>query len=191
VGLVLVEGPTEEPISLEQAKIQLREDQGDNDTLISALIVAARQLAENNMRRAIMPQTWRLSLDSFPVGGIVLPRPPLISVTSVSYLDAAGDRQVLAEGGYRVQTSEHEAVVRPLYGQCWPQARRDAESVQVEYRAGYADAVAVPAAIKQWLLLCIGTWYANRESATSSKLETLPRGHWDSLLDAYTVWGYE
>lgn len=191
MGLVLVEGPTEEPISLAQAKIHLRADYDDDDTLISALIVAARQLAENNMRRAIMPQTWHLSLDAFPVAGIVLPRPPLISVTSVSYLDSAGDRQVLAGGGYRVQTSALEAAVRPLYGQCWPSARRDAESVQVEYRAGYSDADAVPAAIKQWLMLCIGTWYANRESATGSKLETLPRGHWDALLDAYTVWGYE
>lgn len=191
MGLVLVEGPTEEPISLEQAKLHLRADSADDDALIGALIVAARQLAENNMRRAIMPQTWRLSLDAFPVAGIVLPRPPLISVTSVSYLDAAGDRQIMADTAYRVQTSALEAVIRPLYGSAWPATRRDAESVQVEYRAGYADAAAVPAAIKQWLLLCIGTWYANRESAASGKLEEIPRGHWDALLDAYRIWGYE
>ena len=65
-GLTLVTAPASEPVSLAEAKAHLRIEAADDDSLIGALITAARQSAEAHMRRALMSQTWRLSLDRFP-----------------------------------------------------------------------------------------------------------------------------
>ena len=56
---VLVTAPTEEPVSLAEAKLHLRVDYTNDDVLIGALITAARQHAENDTRRALVTQTWR------------------------------------------------------------------------------------------------------------------------------------
>ena len=65
-GLTLVTAPASEPVSLTEAKAHLRLDSADDDSLITALIRSARETAEAHMRRALVSQTWRLSLDRFP-----------------------------------------------------------------------------------------------------------------------------
>ncbi len=67
---VLVTAPTEEPVSLAEAKLHLRVDYSNDDVLIGALITAARQHAENDTRRALVTQTWRQVLDQFPAPGV-------------------------------------------------------------------------------------------------------------------------
>lgn len=67
---ILVTGPSEEPVSLAEAKLHLRVDDNADDALISALIVAARQHAENDTRRALVTQTWRQVWDQFPAPGV-------------------------------------------------------------------------------------------------------------------------
>jgi uncharacterized phiE125 gp8 family phage protein len=68
---VLVTPPASEPVSLAEAKLHLRVETGmtDDDTLISALIVAARQVVETITRRALITQVWKLVLDQFPAPG--------------------------------------------------------------------------------------------------------------------------
>ena len=58
--------PSVEPVTLAEAKLHLRVDIADDDTLITSLIAAARQQAENITRRALCTQSWVLVLDSFP-----------------------------------------------------------------------------------------------------------------------------
>ena len=66
---VLVTGPSVEPISLAEAKLHLRVDITDDDTLITGLIISARQRAETITRRSLCTQTWKLVLDQFPAPG--------------------------------------------------------------------------------------------------------------------------
>ncbi|WP_025917676.1 head-tail connector protein [Herminiimonas sp. CN] len=58
--------PAVEPVSLAEAKLHLRVDFTDDDTLITMLIGAARVAAENICRRAFITQKWDLYLDAFP-----------------------------------------------------------------------------------------------------------------------------
>lgn len=67
---VLTVAPALEPLTLAEAKAHLRVDFVEDDTLISALIVAARQRAEVITRRALITQSWQLVLDAFPVPGM-------------------------------------------------------------------------------------------------------------------------
>src|ERR1051325_1611605 len=62
---------------------------GDPELL--TLISEARDLVETLLNRALLQQTWRLTLDAFPCSDVLrLPRPSLISVTSVKYLNTSG-----------------------------------------------------------------------------------------------------
>jgi len=62
----LVTAPAAEPVTLEEAKLNLRVDIDDDDALIASLIVAARVDAETITRRALVTQQWKMVGDRFP-----------------------------------------------------------------------------------------------------------------------------
>ena len=182
-GLTLVTGPASEPVSLAEAKAHLRVDSADDDSLVTALIVAARQAAEAHTRRALMTQTWRLSLDRFPSapqpwwdgvregadlplggGAIELPRPPLASVTSVTVYDDADNATVADAASYYVDADSEPGRIVLRSGKTWPVAMRVAGGVEVLFVAGYGAAGAVPQALRQGMLMLIGDLFENREA---------------------------
>ena len=184
--------PAAEPLTLADAKPHLRVDADitEDDGLIAALIVTARQQAEHRTGRALVTQQWRLGLDRFADDSLELPLPKLQSVQSVTYLDADGVRQTLAGAEYDVVTDELVGRLLPAFGKTWPDCRIRPGSVQVSYTCGYGDASDVPQSIKAWMLLAIGAWYENREALTSGKpVAELPRSFWDGLLDPFYVPG--
>ena len=184
--------PSAEPLSLADAKLHLRVDADitEDDSLIAALIVTARQQAEHRTGRALVSQQWRLGLDQFPDDSLELPLPKLQSVQSVSYLDSAGTRQTLANTEYDVITDELVGRLIPAYGKSWPSCRERPGSVRVDYTCGYGAAADVPQSIKAWMLLAIGAWYENREALTSGQpVAELPRSFWNGLLDPFYVPG--
>ena len=186
MALKVITAPAAEPLTLAEAKAHLRVDGIDEDGYITALIVAARQGAESITGRALMAQTLELAMDAFP-GQIVIPRPPLASVTSITYVDESGVTQTLAPSAYAVNSHAQPAMVDPAYGTTWPATRSQANAVLVRYVAGYAAAADVPQEIKQWMLLRIGMLFENRESvAAGVQFSALP--FVDSLLAPYRVW---
>ena len=70
-------------VSLVEAKAHLRVDVADDDALITAYITAATEMAEQATGRAIMPQTWQLTLDAFP-SALALTRTPVASISSLT-----------------------------------------------------------------------------------------------------------
>lgn len=80
--LNLKTAPTVEPISLDEAKLHLKIDGSDDNTLISALIETARKLVESETKRGFITQTWQMYLDSVPAE-IRIPKPPLQSIESI------------------------------------------------------------------------------------------------------------
>lgn len=187
-ALVNLTAPAAEPLSLSDAKLHLRVEHTADDALITALIVAARQQAELITRRQLISATWRYSLDAWPLDGIIEPpRPTLISVQSIKYIDAYGVLQTLDAALYSVDTASEPGRIVPIWGEVWPSARLDVNAIRIEYTAGYANAAAVPQSIKAWMLLAIGTWYAQREALITGTVSELPRSFWHSLLDAYIV----
>lgn len=184
--------PAAEPLTLAEAKLHLRVDAGitDDDSLITALIVTARQQAEHRTGRALVTQQWRHSVDAFPADSLELPLPKLQSVQAVSYLDSNGTRQTLANNEYDVIADELVGRIIPAYGKSWPSCREHPGSVRVDYTCGYGAAVDVPQSIKAWMLLAIGAWYENREALSSGQpVAELPRGFWEGLLDPFWVPG--
>lgn len=186
-GSSIITGPSEEPITLAEAKLHLRVEHNADDSLITALISTARQAAESRTHRALISRQFRLTLENWK-DSIELPNPPLISVEAITYLDSLAVRQTLASSTYQVITDTLIGSVQLAYDGAWPSIRAIPGSIRIDYTAGYGSAVDVPQAIKAWMLLAIATWYSQREAhADASKATEIPRGFWDGLLDPYRI----
>lgn len=187
MALKLITPATDLAVSLVEAKAHLRVDVSDDDTLITAYITAATELAEQATGRAIMPQTWLLSLDAFPES-LQLTSTPVASVTNVKYIDTAGTLQTLSSSLYTVSTEDDfaPAQINPVYGTSWPSPRDQVNAVTCTFVAGWPAAANVPDSIKAWIKLMVGAMFENR--AAASEKQTYALGFADRLLDRYKVW---
>lgn len=188
-GLVEVTPPATEPVTSTEAKAHLAVTHSDDDTMITRLIIAARRACESICRRSFITTAWKYTMERWPVcngGRIVLPRPSLIAVSGITYLDTTGTRQTLSSELYVVSTAREPAVVIPAYGTTWPAAREFMDSVQVSYTAGYgATAASVPDDIRAAILLMVGHLYAHRGDENQE-----PPAAVRNLLAPYSVyWG--
>lgn len=147
-SLSLFTGPTEEPITIDEAKEQIRESLGDQDTRIRSLITAARRYCETVTKRQICTATWDYRLDCFPAWEIGLPLPPLQSITSITYVDTDGATQTFSSSKYLVDAYSEPGRVTPVWDQIWPTTRWQNNAVTIRFVAGYGAASAVPDSIK-------------------------------------------
>jgi len=152
-------------VTTQELKDHFRETLVDanNDTLIASYGAAAEDALEGELARAFLTQTWVLKLYVFPTFEIRLPRPPLTSVSSISYLDTAGSPVTLASDQYTVDTSPEPGRILKPYGITWPATRAIDNAVTITYVTGHATAGAVPVAIKTMIKLLAAEIYENRE----------------------------
>ena len=154
--------PSVEPVSLEEAKNYLKVETADDDTLISSLIKSARELIERYLRKALITQTWEMVLDD---GGsmVVIPRPPLQSVTSIKTIAEDGTETVEDPEKYIVELGyDSPGRVMLKSGQTWS-IHRGFASFIVEFIAGYGDQASdVPEIIRQAILQLTAYFYENR-----------------------------
>lgn len=181
ISVKLITAPAVEPVSLAEAKLHLRLDVEEtspvtthpDDSLIAALIEAARDWAERFSNRAYITQTWRLSMAAFPTERYIeLPRPPLQSLVSLSYWDGSAVQvgsfldpsgtSLLETDEYLVDTESHPGRLCLKPGLSWPTIESRANAVQIEYIAGYGAAAAVPERVKAAIKLRISEMYENR-----------------------------
>lgn len=187
MSLQIVSGPASEPITLVEAKLHLRVDASDEDTLISALISAAREDCEHQLGRAIGAQTWQQTLDAFPASGIELGLPPVSAIVSLKYIDTAGVLQTLSNSLYTLDNySDLQAWVLPAQDTSWPDTLDTANAVRVQFTCGLTT---VPATVKAWMLLRIGTLYQHRSEVVAGQtVAALPGEFSARLLDRYRIW---
>ena len=200
----LVTPPTEEPVSLLEAKLHLRVDFDEDDMLIASLITAARQAAETLTGRQLTTARWKQVLDCFPEQSlmgvpagqtftlpghaILLAKAPVQSVVSINYLDMGSVNQTMPALTYTVDVACEPARITPVFGQIWPICLPQIGAVSVTFDAGYGTASQVPEGIKSWIKLRVGSLYAHREEVAAlsrGRIESLP--FIDGLLDPYKV----
>lgn len=182
---VVIVAPTEEPVTLEEAKVQCRIENTYEDDEIAAMIVAARNQAELKLNRYIITQTLDAYYDRF---GSCFELPPLQSVTSITYLDNNGDSQTLAASQYVVDDKSIPARITPAYGVTWPSTYDQTNAVSIKFVAGYGLAADVPECIKQWIKLQVSGYYDNRNPVVvGASVTEMPRDYVDGLLDSERV----
>lgn len=177
--------PEDEPLTLPEVKANLRIVNPDEDDDVERMIRAARQMAEERLNRALMPQTLAFGADGF-CGALKVPRPPLIEIESLTYIDSDGTPQTLT--GYLVDEFADPPTISAAPGASWPATRAQAGAVVVQYQAGYADTASVPEPIRQWMLLAIGAFYEHRSMANEGQTYALPDDFYKWLLQPYVVY---
>jgi uncharacterized phiE125 gp8 family phage protein len=181
------------PVTLAELRLDRRiaDDDVTDDALLAALLRSATEMAEQWLGRALIDQTWRLTLDRFG-SAIDLPKPPLIAVTEIVYTDTTGAAQVLDPAIYRVIGAAGWGPGRVVeaWGETWPATRTEPEAVRVTYRAGYGGSWNdVPEGIRLAILRLAGTLYEHREdfvvgTQRSAALPTASR----ALMAPWRIW---
>jgi len=179
----VITAPSTPIITLRHAQLQCRilTAVTDEDSLLTDLLVpAAEERAETDTNRQLLTAVYDLKLRGFPCDFIDVPRPPLVSVGSIKYLDTAGIEQTLATTEYVVSAPAGRRCARGrielAYGKTWPSTLDQMNAVTVRFTAGYGAAASVPAMLKGAMLLDLGTLYAHREEFLAGvTIEKLPR----------------
>lgn len=125
-----------EPITLEQAKAQLRVDGDDEDQVIRDAIVSARGWVE---RYTGLVLTRRIVREALPAFGYRLRAWPVVSITSVSYFDPWRATQTLDAESYMMDASGRPA---RLLASSWPRHLLNSR-ITVTMDAGFADVAAI------------------------------------------------
>ena len=163
------------PVSLADMKLHLKLEttEEDDHTLITTLISAATAYCQEFQHRSYITQTRVLYYDEFPLMFSV-PYPPLISVTSIVYIDTSGDEQTLDSGQYRVDIGNEPGRITEAYNCTWPATRDVTNAVVLTYSAGYGVAADVPDTVKAAIKLLVAHWYEHREAVSDITVMPLP-----------------
>ena len=177
MNIRVITPPTEEPITLTEAKAFLRVDGTSDDALITSLIVAARERGEEIARKAYVTQTLEQTVDVWSLVMRVA-RPPLQSVTSVKYTDYYGTEATWTD--YRVDAKSDPGAI--LYTTLPGTSLQQTGAITIRFVAGYGAAAAVPQRVKNAILALVMYWYESRETAN------IPSGLYDAFVSDRTVW---
>lgn len=169
------------PLSLEAAKQHLRVEHNADDGPISSYLHAAIDMIERRTGRCYRPITATLYRSAFPDGSepLVIPRPPLISVSAISYTDPAGNTSTLSAGLYQVLNFAVPGEIVPVIGSVWPVALDRRGSVMVTFAAGNVSTC--PPAILNAIRLYVDHEYHDHTPLASQRIqdriESLIAGH--------------
>ena len=182
---VIVITPPAPVVNWEEADQHLRLDSDEEQReMVERMIKAATQHIDGPdgcLGRALGLQTLETYLPSFGMMSIALPCQPIVDIVSIDYVDGGGEPVVMTDDDYEITGR----LLRPAWPKSWPSAQwrgRDAETVRIRYRAGYAldpdaDPVEpnVPEPIKQAILLMVGDmWHARATIATGTAMQAVP-----------------
>ena len=134
-------GPSVEPVTLAEAKSHMRVTHTDEDELITAWITAGRAECEKRCNRTFINQVYQLTMDRFPTCEIILPRPPIVSASTVTYIDTDGASQTISSGNYILDATSEPGRITPIPTYSWPSTQDRMTAVTVTYTAGYGASV--------------------------------------------------
>lgn len=157
-SLALIVAPTEEPVSLAEAKSWLGLTGAERDGDVNFAIEAARDWLERETETQVMTATRELRLDEFP-DVIRLPRPPVQSITSITYNDTDDASQTYTLADADQDLNGAIARIQPKSGNVWPSTIAGLNKVLVRYVCGYSSLTAVPASIRRAIQMFIATTF--------------------------------
>jgi len=191
MGLQQTVAPTAYLWTEDDIRDHLRIDHDTEDGYLRNLRESATVEAENFLRRSLLAQTWKWTVDKFPTWWFNLPRNPVTAVSSITYVDSDGATQSLSSSLYRLVTNGTPARLEPAWGETWPTIRPVTDAVTITFTAGYgAAASAVPMSIRQAVLLIIEQHYDAYRGAGDQRRMQQRQMAIERLLNPYRVKEY-
>jgi len=195
MGLTLVpptgvNPPILEELLLPDFKTDLRIDGTSEDALCVLMLAAARRYFEGRdgtLGRSFLTQTWDWTLDCWPGSTVatqnwpypytpayvakplLVPLPPLQSVTSIKVRDSAGVVTTLDPSTYLVDIISEPGRITSTAG-WWSQVTPGLLSpITIRFVAGYGMRVAqIPEPLRMALLATAGEMYTNRDTGATT-----------------------
>lgn len=190
--LQLIQEPSQEPITLAEARRWLRidDDFTADDADITDLITAARVQAEHETGRSFLSTTWERVLDAFPCAELELTDQPVSSITHIKYLDTSGAEQTLSTAAYVLDDASPLAWVLPASGSSWPSTCDGINAVRVRFVQGWSSPTNPRVApLRRWMRMQIEAAYKVRGAlVTGVTVTDLPNRYVDRLLDPYRAY---
>lgn len=182
--LVQLTSPAVEPVGIADFKAHARIDGDEEDSLLTAMLLAARVHVETLSGKYFITQTWRLIADTIPRDGrMALLVRPVRSVDAVTIYAGDGTPDEL----------EPEDWLADLGGR-WPRLllRRPAATrmramngIEIDVTAGYGDSgLDVPSVLRHAIVMLATHWYAHRATGFDFAAAGEPDGLFD-LIEPY------
>lgn len=193
----LVTPPASEPVTVAEAKAHARIETAADDTLIGTYITGARELVEKLTGRALITQTWSLTLDAWPgdprnddwhdgvreapinfyeSAHVDIRKAPFLAITSVETLDESDDETVWASSNYYAVKHQGFGRLVKKQGAVWPSiVNRSHGAIVITFTAGYGSLAAdVPMGLRQAIKDIVSYWYENREAVSGVNMSEAP-----------------
>ncbi len=183
MSIQIVTPPAVEPATVADVKARLRIGHNDEDFLLGALIVGARDRVEAIIGRALITRRVRELRDDWADGGRLaahgsqfrLGLGPVSVVHHVKVYAADGEATTFDADHYFVDTASVPARLALRGGAFWPLPGRNASGVEIEYDAGYgATAASVPKSLIEATHLLVAEMYEHRLPAERVQEVLLP-----------------
>jgi uncharacterized phiE125 gp8 family phage protein len=171
MNIKVVTPPVNLPVTVAELKSHCNIEIDDDDVQLEQKIKASVALLDppnGRLGRALISQTLRYSVASFPSGTIILPYPPVQSITSIKYVDSLEVEHTVSTSIYQLKNDSDPAMVILKYNQEWPTdslSENDPLPVKIDFVAGYgANPANVPEAIRLGIMIEVADFYMHREN---------------------------
>ncbi len=189
--LVETTPPANAPLALSDVKTFLRVDHDADDDLLTTMILAAGQICEKYIDKALIYRNYSLFLDRWPgvraqgwwdgvrEGAsiikqnpvLMLPKPPLFEVGAVYIYDAEDNAVEFSPAQYFVDNAGEPGRLILKSGATVPMPSRVANGIEIQYTAGYgANADSLPMALKQGMKQVVAYLYEHRGDSAEQAL---------------------
>jgi uncharacterized phiE125 gp8 family phage protein len=161
--LTVITEPTDYPVTVDEIKNFARIDGNDEDSILENFLAGVVENVEAYLGRALITRTYKLFLDEWNSKEIELPRPPLISVSSIVTIDEDDKETEYDSSKYYAVTSSIPGRVLIKQGYATPlNTERKASGYAITYNAGYGEASDIPYEIKVGIMQWVTMIYENR-----------------------------
>lgn len=159
----------------------LKIDSNDEKSLIEDWITFAREFFEDYTRRAVLEQTFCLTISSWPSCSSLHPRffpldrSPLVSVENVKYWSTEGVLTTMSADDYLVSAGLVPGYIILKSDKSWPSIYDRPDAIQVNFTAGVETVEEVKPRILQCLRLLTAHCYIHRSSIkVGTVMQTVP-----------------
>lgn len=182
--------PSRYPVSLAEIRDDLKLGHQEDDAELDAEVAAATIWCEDRQGRAFITRTYTGFLDCWPrdrhrctVRAVELPRPPALTVTSVSTFDDSDVETTFDPASYFVDTTGLVGRIALRNTASWPCPARRTNGIKIVWTAGYGpDMTDVPENTRKAIRLLVGQWHDDRDAEPSAAVT--------ALLDPDRLWTF-
>lgn len=176
-GLTLISQAAGPAVAVADVRAQLAVADDSLDALITPAIAAATDQFQRDTGVQLLEAEYRLDLDGWPEDDLVrIPRPPLVTVDEVTYIDSDGVEQTLiADTDFYLDSSGLFAILEPVTS--WPSVKSRRNAISVTFTCGYlSGAGTLPDSISRALIEFAAHFIINRGGYGDARLLPVPMG---------------